>query len=230
MIEFGGRIFGIVRPERKNVPSCQFPCGHWTDLGASVKRPITPCSQKTWSLFIEICCCCCCSCPQLCVLLWNLAFSPSWRHSRCWLWDGIGAVTKSCPEPKTESRVSFSIMWGYQSHAHSICQQCWDYSSGQWTSSLGLLTPTSFLQDFSKEWIGLQGELALGCFDGWSGSLGSSDHQRWLRWWSVSPLTPFWAVNWRGSKAQEMDLCRWWEEWPTAKLIAFLGLFSHFRA
>lgn len=35
---------------------------------------------------------------------------------------------------------------------------------------------------FSKERVGLQRELALGCFDGWSGSLGSSDHQRWLRW------------------------------------------------
>lgn len=35
---------------------------------------------------------------------------------------------------------------------------------------------------FCKERVELQGDLALGCFDGWSGSLGSSDHQRWLRW------------------------------------------------
>lgn len=27
-----------MRPERKNAPSCQFPCGHWTDLGASIKK------------------------------------------------------------------------------------------------------------------------------------------------------------------------------------------------
>lgn len=27
-----------MRPERRNAPSCQFPCGHWTDLGASMKK------------------------------------------------------------------------------------------------------------------------------------------------------------------------------------------------
>lgn len=30
--------------------------------------------------------------------------------------------------------------------------------------------------------------------------------RQWPRWWSVSPLTPLWALNWRGSKAQEKGL------------------------
>lgn len=54
--------------------------------------------------------------------------------------------------------------------------------------------------------------------------------QQWPRWWSVSPLTPLWAVNWRGSKAQEMGLRAVVEvDWLAAKLSAYPQIFSSSR-
>lgn len=154
------------------------------------------CSQKTLMFFIP----CSVLCFVMFILLWNLAFLPSWRQSRFCLWNGIGIVIKSFPvlHPQRQQSGFCLHHMGVPEpdllHLPTVLGLC------RWpTDKQSAPHPTSSLQGAKPE-LGDSGSWHLAIFrrpclmDG-QAAWAAQTPQWWLRWWCVSPLTSFWAVK-----------------------------------
>lgn len=143
-----------------------------------------------------------------------LALPQPQGHSSCqWLWNGMEVMTESysvLPQMWIECRLLSSFCGGgrvSQATLTPSASRVGTCSDDQWRSGQGSSLGRAPRKGWQR-WAAMGAGILLfsEALLWWMAGQPAQTTQRWPRCWSMSPLTPHWAVNWGRSKAQETGL------------------------